>query len=478
MTILTRYLLRAHLGPFLFAFAALTGLLFVNTVAQRLEGLVGKGLPIEIILKAIALVLPHTIAVTLPMALLTAVLYTFSELATHNEIVAMSGAGTEPRRLFVPILLLGFFVSGVTFLFNDRILPEANHELKNLRMSIQQKSPTFQLREQVVNLIEAEDGVGPYFLFVDVIDPVTSELGNVRIHDMSQQGIRRTTYAARGRMDLNSTFTDLHLRLFDGYSYEVDGREEGGFRRTNFEEQLYVMRGVGNLFEDAGSDQRSDREMSVAMLIDARNRRLEELGGIRTEAHATARRAVDRALGLGAVSDSARTAGSRPPVTAVPGGPLLPRDEVVRSTASTARTQMGRYSTTYRFANQVGVEINKKIVISTACVIFVLIGVPIGIRFPRGGVNMVIVVSAIVIGVYQFGLTTGEDWADRGMANPFWTMWAPSMIFLVLGVFLVSRMGQWTAAVRGSGWREVWLATRSVLNRIRFIRLRRRSAAA
>lgn len=466
MTILTRYLLRAHVGPFLFAFVALTGLLFVNTVAQRLEGLVGKGLPVEIILKAIVLVLPHTIAVTLPMALLTTVLYTFSELATHNEIVAMSGAGTEPRRLFVPILFLGFFVSGVTFLFNDRILPEANHELKNLRTSIQQKSPTFQLQEGVVNLIEAENGVGPYFLIVDAIDPVTSELSNVVIHDMSQHGIRRTTYAVRGEMNLNSTFTDLYLRLYDGYAHEVDTREEGGFAQTDFEEQLYVMRGVGNLFEEVGSDQRSDREMSVSMLIETRGERVGQLEAIQAESVETARRAVDRALGRGAVSDSARVAGPRFRAASVPGGPLLPRDEVVRSVASTSRSEMGRYSTTYRFANQVGVEINKKIVISTSCIVFVLIGVPIGIRFPRGGVNMVIVVSSLVIGVYQFGLTTGEDWADRGMANPFWTMWAPSLVFLVLGVFLVSRMGRWTAAVRGSGWRESWLAVKRLLGRI------------
>ncbi|MYG80703.1 MAG: LptF/LptG family permease [Gemmatimonadetes bacterium] len=314
-------------------------------------------------------------------------------------------------------------------------------------------------------------------MFVDVIDPETSELGNVRIHDMSQYGVRRTTYAVRGTMDLNSTFTDLHLRLFDGYSYEFDSREEGSFRRTNFEEQLYVMRGVGNLFEDAGSDQRSDREMSVAMLLDAREERLGQLEGIRSESRETAKRAVDRALGLGAVSDSARAGAGRPPPGVVPGGPLLPRDELVRSTASTSRAEMGRYSTTYRFANQVGVEINKKIVISTACVIFVLIGVPICISFPRGGVNMVIVVSSVVIGVYQVGLTTGEKWADRGMANPFWTMWAPSIIFLVLGVFLVSRMGQWTAAVRGSDWREIWLATRNLLGRFRIVGRRRGVAA-
>ena len=43
MGILTRYMIRAHLGPFLFALTAITGLLFLNAVAQRLEDLTGKG---------------------------------------------------------------------------------------------------------------------------------------------------------------------------------------------------------------------------------------------------------------------------------------------------------------------------------------------------------------------------------------------------------------------------------------------------
>ncbi len=462
MTILTRYLLRAHIGPFLFAFVALTGLLLVNAVAEQLERLVGRALPVEIILEAVVLMLPHTIALTLPMALLTAVLYTVSELATHNEIVAMSGAGVQPRRIFLPVLGFGLLICAATFLFNDRILPEANHRLKNLRTSIQQKSPTFQLNEGVVNLIEAGNGVGPYFLTADVIDPVTSELTGVVIHDMSQQGIRRTTYAASGAMKLNADFTDLHLRLFDGDAYEVESREEDGFARTTFREQLYVMRGVGDLFEDASTDSRGDREMSIAMLFDSRAGRIAGMEDVREETLGTARRAVDRALGRGAVSDSARAAPPRIRPGGVPGGPVLPSDEVVRTVASTARAELGRYSNLYRFANQAGVEINKKIVISTSCIIFVLIGVPIAIRFPRGGVNMVIVVSSFVIAVYQIGLSTGEDWADRGLANPFWSMWAPSLIFLALGIFLLSRMGRWTAAVRGSGWRELWLGARQV----------------
>ncbi len=468
MTILTRYLLRSMTGPFLFAFSLLTGLLFVNTVAGRLEDLVGKGLPKEIIFEALVLSLPHTIAVTLPMAVLPAVLYAFSELATHSEIVAMSSGGVRPARLFLPALGFGALLTGATFAFNDHVLPEANHQLKNLRNSIRQKSPTFQLREHAVNRIEAENGIGPYFLVADAIDQDSSELTGVAIYDMSQPGVRRTTYASRGEMELNSSFTDLHLRLYDGHVYEVGSGETGTFQQAEFERQLYVLRGVGNLFEDSGTDQRSDREMSVAMLIDAERARREELEAVRSESLEQTRTAVERALGRGAAADSARRAG--PPLArtlAVPGTSQLPDDDLARTLAAAARTNAARAEALSRQVNQYRVEIHKKFVIATACIVFVLVGVPVGIRFPQGGVSMVIVVSALVIGVYQWGLTSGEKWADRNLADPVWSMWAPSVIWFVAGTLMVSRMGRWIASARDGGWREIWLAVRKPTSRHR-----------
>ena len=475
MTILTRYLIRSHVGPFLFTFSLLTGLLFLNTVTRLLQDLVGKGLPREVILEALVLSFPHTVALTLPMAVLPAVLYTFSELAAASEIVAMSGGGVQPRRLFLPVLLLGALLSGITYTFNDRILPEANHQLKNLRNSIRQKSPTFQLRERVVNLIEAGNGLGPYYMRVDNIDPMSNELTDVVIYDMSQQGVRRTTYAARGNMQLDAAFTDLQLRLHDGHMYEVGSGDVGSFQQTGFEQQLYMLRGVGDVFEDLGDNQRSDREMSVALLRDSADAKRLAIDSIREESRENAVRAVLRALGQGPASDSARSTGTSFAKTmALSPGSQLSSDEITRTVAVTARTNTARLDALRKRASQYGVEIHKKLVIATACMVFVLIGVPVGIRFPRGGVSMVIVVSAVVIGVYQYGLTTGEDWADRDLAAPFWTMWAPSLIFVTAGIFLVSRMGRWTATARESGWHEIWVAARGLPGRLR---RRRRSAA-
>ena len=257
--------------------------------------------------------------------------------------------------------------------------------------------------------------------------------------------------------------------------YEVGSGDLGTFQQTGFEEQLYVLRGIGDVFEDMGGNQRSDREMSVALLRDSARSKTMALDSIREESREHAIRSVERALGQGLASDSARPASGRLTKTfALADGSQLPSDELTRTVVVTAQTNTARFDALKKRASQYGVEIHKKLVIATACIVFVLVGVPVGIRFPRGGISMVIFVSAIVTGVFNYGLTTGEDWADRDLAAPFWSMWAPSLIFLVVGAIMVSRMGRWTASARDSGWREIWLATRNGARAL--FRRRRRTA--
>ena len=122
--VLNRYLVRAHTGPFLFALSAITGLLFLNTIALRMESLVGKGLPWSVLGKFVVLSLPHTVALSLPMAVLVAVLYAFSELTEHNEITALSAGGIRPGRVMVPLLIMGALATGVMLYFNDAVLPD------------------------------------------------------------------------------------------------------------------------------------------------------------------------------------------------------------------------------------------------------------------------------------------------------------------------------------------------------------------
>jgi lipopolysaccharide export system permease protein len=117
------------------------------------------------------------------------------------------------------------------------------------------------------------------------------------------------------------------------------------------------------------------------------------------------------------------------------------------------------------------VEIEKKFAIAAACVIFVFLGAPIALRFPRGGVGLTIGVSLGVFGLYYVGLIGGETLARGGWLSPFWAMWTPNIILVLIGGYLTARLGSEGTTTRGS-------ETTELLHRLRerFARMRRTPA--
>ena len=468
MGILTRYVIRTHVGPFLFAFTTITGLLFLNAVAQRLEDLTGKGLDWTVIASFMVLSLPHTVALTLPMATLVAVLYAFSELTAHNEFTAMNAGGVRPQRLLLPLLGVGFILAEVMFIFNDQVLPEANHRLKDLLVDLGRKSPTFELREQVVNQMQTSDNLNPVYLTASRIDNVRNQLEQVVIYDSETSGAHRTTYADSGSMAFNPARTDLFLTLHDGVVLETDPTRPGGFRQLYFTKQLVPLRGVGNELERrAGGGDRGDREMTTAMLQDRVDERRSELEDVEFSSRSQARNAVLEALARPPGQDAI----SIPrPMLAIEDPKL---DPMIEQAASAARTATFRTQAIEASISRYQVEIHKKYALAFACVVFVLLGAPLAVLFPQGGLGLVIAASSGIFAISWAGLIGGETLAERGIAPPVVAMWAPNVIFLLLGVWLASRMGREAATMRGDGWdNPLWTV------RARFARGTRRFARA
>ena len=100
--LLPRYLLRQLIAPFCFSLAAATSLMLLNQVAKRFGALVGKGLPWSVIAEVFVLSLPFIVAMTIPMAVLLAVLYAFSHLAADNEVMALRATGVSVPRCSAP----------------------------------------------------------------------------------------------------------------------------------------------------------------------------------------------------------------------------------------------------------------------------------------------------------------------------------------------------------------------------------------
>jgi lipopolysaccharide export system permease protein len=128
-------------------------------------------------------------------------------------------------------------------------------------------------------------------------------------------------------------------------------------------------------------------------------------------------------------------------------GGMLPSQPFVMSAAIDAARARILESASQR--NQNAVELHKKFAISVACFIFVLVGAPIALRFPRGGVGLVIGVSLVVFAIYYIGLIAGESLGDRGIIQPAFAMWAANGFLALVGLVLLARIGREGATARG-----------------------------
>jgi lipopolysaccharide export system permease protein len=413
------------------------------------------------------------------------VLYTYSQLAAENEITAMKAGGVSFARLLLPVLAGSAVVAVIAFMWSDQVLPRSNHTLRTLLVDIQRKKPSFSLREQVINDVIPEQ----FFLRATRIDPATNRLKDVTIYDLEDADRRRIIMADSGLMAYTPSGHDLYLTLMDGEIHEVKRTEPNQFNRTFFRVNRIKVANVANSLEHTENDNyRSDREMSVCQMEQevaaerraaARSREaaraaalsdLRRLAGLPVDPKEGAWLEADvgprPAAGgvycrllrrLGATIGPAEAEAQQPlrPLARPPqSAPLRPpAPPLITQGATAAATQQGRASLAR--AAQFEVEIQKKFAIAASCIIFALVGVPVALRFPRGGVGLVIGMSLAVFTVYYVGLIAGEEIGDRMIVSPFFAMWTPNLVFGVLGVVGVWRMRREGGSGRGADWRDV-----------------------
>ena len=511
MKILHGYVLKEHVGPLTFSLTALTSILLLQYIGKHFGELVGKGLPAFVIAEFFGLSIPLTVALTLPMAVLVATLYAFSRLAAENEITALKASGVSLVSVLKPVLWAALGITLVMVGFNDQVLPRSNHRLAVLQRDIAQKKPTFGLREQVIN----EVSPGKFYLRAGHIDEATNLMREVTIYDMADPTRRRTIYADSGNMSLSKGLTDLELTLYKGNMQDVPTVNPDELQRLYFTTDLIRVRGVGNQFQKTTSDAyKSDREMTVCEMQAAQDRARREhqiaretyetkiaalkkskamlkkellnvdtslpwdigLGRVYCNALALIAPKKARAQGVpprrppvfpgasspaasstrasGTPSTTASTTASSTPQARAPDAPV--RSQALEpSQVATLEAMRIRLIDSAQLMNSYGVEIHKKFALAVACFVFVLLGAPIALRFPRGGVGLTIGVSLIVFALYYICLIAGESIAKRGMMPAVVSMWMANVIFAIIALWMMTKMGKEGSTARGGDATEM-----------------------
>jgi lipopolysaccharide export system permease protein len=520
--LLNRYLLRQLAAPFVFALAAQTSLMLLSQIAKKFGALVGKGLPWTVIGEVFLLSLPFIVAMTLPMAVLLAVLYTFSHLAADNEITAMRASGISGYQVLKPVLIWGACMAAFNFVFVDQVLPRSNAQLRSLLIDIGRKKPTFELREQVINEVPPSQ----YFLRASRIDAATGHMRGITIYDVGGEASRRVIYADSGMMAYAEGQTDLSLRLYDGSIHQYRPAEPTRFQLTYFAVNDIRVKNVYDQLERNTSESiRGDREMSTCEMLKVIHDAERDQQEARRERRNLAERDLRLLLNLPAPQDSrpappdtaehgycgwvesleravlpktakAQTPAQVPAPKANPSAqvptptpqapsqfstpkpqtaaqlstpklPVQPERRVRLSNWSEVTSAADRVREADQRADRYAVEVHKKWAISMACISFVIIGIVMALRFPRAGIGLVIGGGLAVFSIHYVGLTAGESLADRGLMSPWLAMWLPNIVLTIIGVFGLLRVSRESGTTRGGDFQEILDGLRHLLGRAR-----------
>ena len=137
----------------------------------------------------------------------------------------------------------------------------------------------------------------------------------------------------------------------------------------------------------------------------------------------------------------------------------------LQTTPSTIEVARMRMLDAQQLINSDEIEIHKKFALAAACFVFVMLGAPIALRFPRGGVGLTLGVSLVVFAIHYIGLTAGAAAASQGLLPPVVAMWAADVVFALLALVLLWRMGREGSTARGGGMREMLCSLRDFVMR-------------
>jgi len=438
MYLIYRHLLAATAGPFLFGWFVITFLLMIDVLFRYVDLFVSKGVPFLLATKVLALSLGHTFALSVPMAVLVAVLMGVGQLAADNEITAMKASGISLWSVLGPLAWGAAFIALGLTAYNHYVFPESNHMLANLLFDINRKKPMLEIRPR--QWTELGDRM---MIFVADKDDKTGRIESVVIFEKEKPGdlAPRTTTADWGTIITDHATDSMVIELHDGETHERPDREDPEkYQVIRFQKQNIRLENVERDFRESGRKTRGDREMN---LVDLRRAARDQQARLASVDSTVTQLATDLFAWEARLLDPARRAEALGDDPAPPG-------EAARRDWLAGRYRLGLLKVD-RLAEQAGyqesirrnyrakenrylVEFHKKFAIPFACIVFTLLGVPMAVTTSRSGKGVSVSLAIFVFLVYYLFLVGGEKFADRGLVDPFLAMWSANFVLLAAGI--------------------------------------------
>jgi LPS export ABC transporter permease LptF/LPS export ABC transporter permease LptG len=370
-----RYIFKEILPPFLIGLLVYSFLLLMNQILLLSEILITKGVSLSVVLSLLFYLLPSVLAFTLPMSVAVGILAGLSRLSSDSEVIAFKTLGIGHKRIIRPILffaVMGFVITSALTLY---LAPRSNYQWRQMFLQSVLSKVQLNIKPRTFN-----ESIPNMVLYIQDIAQ-DNDWRNIFIYFSEPREEPRVVFAKRGSLNFHQEAQKVTLTLTDGvlHSYPLD--EPIKYRVTTFktfEENLPVQNMVSSY-----SGGKHVRDKDIEELNHDAKLILEEL-----------------------------------------------------ETFSEEEKSSPQYWNRNRDLISHRVEIHKKFALPFACLIFAILGLPLGATTRKGGRMSGFTISIVIILVYYILITAGEQLAMDGKISPFVSMWGPNIFFAVIGIYL------------------------------------------
>lgn len=382
---LYRYIWQELLPPFFLGLLGFTFILLTGRILQLTELFVNKGISFAHIAKFIYYLIPSFMVLTIPMAMLLAVMVAFSRMASDNEITALKSSGISLYQMVPPVILwaLGAFI--LTIFFSLHLLPQANQASRSLLFEIASTKAHVGVKERVFN-----DDFEGLVIYVERVSPRTFKWENIFISDSRLPEETHAIVAREGEVLADPTQLTVNLKLKNGSIHKL-GKQPEVYQKIDF--ATYNLR----LSLKTGLAKKQDEKKHPADMT------LNE---------------------------------------------LLQAIRFWRLKSEEAKILL--------------IKIHEKFTIPFACIVFGLIGIPLGAQSPlgRAGKSLGFSWSVAVILIYYLLTNAGNSLAERGFISVELGLWFPNFFFLGLSIYLLVKSARGTPMFLTASLNQVfgWLS--------------------
>ena len=471
---LYQYITKSFLGTFILTFFIVVFIWVMQFVWLYVDDLVGKGLELKILAELLFYTSITAIPMSLPLALLLALLMCFGNLGEHYELVAMKASGISMWKVMRPLLLFSLVLSVMAFFISNSLIPIATLKWRTLLTDVQRQKLAFNIKEGVFY-----KDIDNYVIYVEKKGKDGSHIYGVKIYDHTdRQGNTKIITADSGMMSMSPNQRNIIFTLYDGYNYTdvlTDNyKETRPFERMSFKQEQIKFSLAS--FDMTRSDEDMYKSYQQMMNIRQLSTSLDSLQRRYTSRQEAFTQGFSRRWSsYSSMHTDTPPQHSAPPIADsttvdtchILTWPLLDRYEgETRATIiSTAIGSAGNATENVAFnkmdlksqtenINKHKKEWHKKFTLSIACLIFFFIGAPLGSIIRKGGLGLPVVISVVFFIIYHLISTIAERMAVFGDLNMFLGVWLSSLVLLPVGIFFTFKATTDAALFDADSWKK------------------------